>query len=224
MQKKKDDDQTKWQKFVAGIKDKLSEMQGELDEAGVKRKDMKITPEAVDAIRNVICETYPEVCEGEEPVVADLLQGIVDVLSEEIPETDVEEEMALVEGEDKQDEDDEEHKQEEEEEEEKALTILTAQVTDLAKSYNGLISDMSDVARLMEKTIDINSKQVKENDDLRGELDALKKQLNQRPRRASRSPETEVDPDSEIAKAVEARNLKDVPEYYKDIYTVSEVE
>jgi hypothetical protein len=171
-----------WQKLIAGIKDKLSEAQGELDDAGVQRKDMKITPEAVDAIRGVICETYPDVCEGDEPVVADLLQGIVDVLSEEIPETDVEEEMALVEGEDKQD-DDEEEKQDDEEEE-KAVTLLTAQVTDLAKAYNGLISDMSDVVKLVTKTLDINTKQAKENDDLRSELDAIKKQLGERPRRA----------------------------------------
>lgn len=207
-----------WQKLIAGIKDKLSEAQDKLDDAGVQRKDMKITPEAVDEIRNVICETYPEVCEGDEPVVADILQGIVDVLSEELPETDVDEEMALVEGEDKQ-EDDEEEKQEEDEEE-KAVTLLTEQVTDLAKSYNGLISDMADVVKLVDKTININTKQIKENDDLRGELDAIKKQLGERPRRASRSPETEVDPDSDIAQAVKARNLEGIPEYYKEIYEV----
>jgi hypothetical protein len=221
--KQQEDPKTSIQKLIAasGLKAVIDKLRGDLDSVGVDRKDLdtskedkdddnkEVTPEAVDVMRDAIMAAAPDL---EEEVAADILQAIVDGLSAELPESDVEEEMALEEEEDKEDE-----KQEDEDEEEKAVAVLTEQVTELAKAYDGMIGDLAEVVGLVHKAIDVNVKQVKENDDLRAELNAIKKQLGQRPTRASRATETEIDDDSDLAKTAKANKYDDVPSIFSDM-------
>jgi hypothetical protein len=221
--KQQEDPKNAIQKLIAsiGLKGVLDKLSNDLDKVGVDRKDLdtskedkddekQVTPEAVDVMRDAIMAAAPDL---EEEVAADILQAIVDGLSAELPESDVEEEMALEEEEDKEDE----KQEDDEDEEEKAVAVLAKQVTELAKGYDGMIGDLAEVVGLVHKAIDVNVKQVKENDDLRAELDAIKKQLKQRPTRASRATETEIDEDSDLAKKAKANKYDDVPAIFSDM-------
>jgi hypothetical protein len=223
--KQQEDPQTSIQKLIAasGLKAVIDKLRGDLDKVGVDRKDLdaskadedkdeekEVTPEAVDVMRDAIMAAAPDL---DEEVAADILQAIVDGLSEELPESDVEEEMALEEGEDKEDE-----KQEDDEDEDrKAFIKLAGQVTEMAKGYEENTTAIAELVGLVHKAIDVNVKQVKENDDLRAELNAIKKQLGQRPTRASRATETEVDEDSDLAKTAKANKYDDVPSIFSDM-------
>lgn len=208
--KTKDDARTMWAKIVAGIKDGLSKKQDELDNAGIERKAIELTPDIVDDLRNRLCETFPAMCEGEGEAVAEVMQVIVDALAEAQPESDVDEERVSDEENDKQDEEDEEEKSEE-------VIKLAEQVTEMGKEYLLLIKDVSEVVDVTQKVMSNVTAQTKENNDLKARMAKIEKTVGERPRRASQAPETKLDPDSKLAKDMKQRDFSDIPDAFADM-------
>jgi len=218
MTDKKENPRKKWAELVAGIKGALSKREEELDEAGIEKKAMDIMPETVDDLRNNLCTAFPAMCEGEGEAVAEVMQVIVDTLAEAQPESDVAEERA---------EDGEEDKQDEEEEEEKnsVVAALTQQVADmgkayneLGKAYNELAEDVSEVVQLTHKAFVAMDAETKSYSDFEKRMADMEKKIGERPRRASQSPETELDPESKLAESLKQRNLSDVPEPFQEMF------
>ena len=206
--KKEKAQRTKFAKLVAGLKDSISKKQDELDKAGLQRK--ALSPEIVDELREGVTAIFPD---ADEEMLLAVMQMIVDVLSEELPDSEEPEDRAV--DDDKQDE-------EEDEEEEKQVAALTEQVTQMGKAYTDLIEDVSEVIGLTHKAFDQLGAQNKSYDDLASDMAAMKKQIGERPRRASQAPETELDPKSELSKNLKARDLSDVPEGMKSMFAPSQ--
>ena len=205
--KKEKAQRTKFAKLVAGLKDSISKKQEELDKAGLQRK--ALSPEIVDELREGVTAIFPD---ADEETLLAVMQMIVDVLSEELPDSEEPEDRAV--DDDKQDED--------EDEEEKQVAALTEQVAEMGKAYTDLIENVSEVIVLTHKAFDQLGAQNKSYDDLASDMAAMKKKLGERPRRASQAPETEVDPESELSKNLKARDLSDVPEGMKAMFAPSQ--
>lgn len=186
--------------LVAGLKDQLSRKQEELDAEGVERKEL--TPEMVDAAQMQLTEALPDLSED---MLATILQVFADVMATP-GETDVEDEVGMVE--EAAMDDGEEEKQDEK------VAALMQQVADMGKAYNELIGDMSDVVRMTQKAFEQMNAETKQYNDFNARIKALEKQYADKPRRASQSPETEVDPASETAKNVKAKQVT-IPSGYE---------
>jgi len=198
--KKKEDPRNKFAALVAGLKNSLNKKQDELDEAGIERK--ALTPDVVDGLRAGLEEIIPGI---EEEAATSIMQMIVDVLSEEQPDSDVEDETAAM--------DDEDDKQNEDEEEEKEVAALVQQVTEMGKAYNDSYADMSEVVQLVMKAFERSTSETKEYDDLKQRLGKMEKQLSRKPRRASQAPETQLDPESKLAKDLAAQTIELPPAF-----------
>ncbi|MHC4648012.1 MAG: hypothetical protein ACYTBJ_21340 [Planctomycetota bacterium] len=206
------DDRNKWARIVAGkldtVRQALSKKQDELDDAGIERKAIDLTPDIVDNLRNKLCEAFPAMCEGEGEVAGDVLQVILDALAEEQPESDIEEERVA----------DEKQDEEEEEEKDSEAVALAQEVAELGKAYNHMVEDVSEVIKMMHDVVKDTQSEKKSYNDYDKRLAKIEKQFAARPRRASQAPETTLDPDSQLAKSMQERNLTDVPEAFKDMF------
>ena len=209
--KTKSKERNRWAKIIASVKDQLSKKQDELDKEGIERKAMNLTPDIVDDLRNRLCEAFPAMCEGEGEAVAEVMQVIVDALAEAQPESDVDEERATA-GDDKQDED------EDEEDKNSEIITLTRQFAEMGKAFNDLIKDVSEVVDVTAKALTSMNAETKSYSDLAKQVADIKKSLGERPRRASQSTETELDPKSKTAEDVAEKNLSDVPEAFAEIF------
>lgn len=208
--KTKDKERNKWAKIIAGVKDQLSKKQDELDEAGIERKALELTPDIVDDLRNRLCEAFPAMCEGEGEAIAEVMQVIVDALAEAQPESDIEDERVSDGKDDKQEEDEDDKNNE--------IITLTRQYADMGKEYLVLIKDVSEVVEVTRKVMEGVTVQTKENTDLKARMAKIEKTVGERPRRASQALETKLDPDSKLAKGVTQKNLIDVPEAFGDMF------
>jgi len=195
---------SKFAGIVAGLKESLSKKQDELDEAGVERKAMELSPDIIDGLQLGLSEKFPE----DEQAVVDIMQIVVDVLSSVQPETDVVEEMAM--GEDEEDKEDEKDNE--------TVAALTAQVAEMGKAYNDLITDVSEIVEITHKAFDRMNAETKSFNDMSERLAKVEKSVNDKPRRASQAPETEIDPDSEIAKSLAQRTFE-APPAFADMFT-----
>ncbi|MCK5600807.1 hypothetical protein KAR91_03000 [Candidatus Pacearchaeota archaeon] len=217
--KTKDKDRKFWAETVAGVKKLISKKQDELDKAGIQRKAIDLTPDIVDELRNRLCEAFPAMCEGEGEAVAQVMQVIVDALAEAQPESDVDEERSGQDKDDKQDED-------EEDKDGKLVTLtrqyatLTRQYAEMGKAYNDLVEDVSEVVDVTAKVMQTMSAETKSYSDFEKRLAKIEKSLGERPRRASQTSETELGPESKLAKELKDKNLdlSDVPEGFHDMY------
>lgn len=209
MTQTKEDAKTTWQRIVAGVKGTIAKAEEELDAAGIERKALDVTPELVDGLRENLCAAFPAMCEGEGEAIAEVMQVITDALAEAQPSSDVAEERAA---------DDEENPQDKEEDEkENELATLARQVTEMGKEYTETIKDMSEVVQVLHKAYQKQGAQIKAHDELGKELAAIKKQIGERPRRASQSPETKLDPDSKLATDLKQRTFTP-PAGFEDMY------
>jgi len=204
----KEKDRTFWAETVAGIKKLISKKEDDLDAAGIDKKAIDIMPETVDALRNNLCEAFPAMCEGEGEAVSEVMQVIVDTMAEAQPATDVEEEAADSEEEDK-----------DEDEKDSEVVELAQRVTEMGKAYNELIEGVSDVIKVVHKALEVSAADKKSYTDYGKELAEIKKMMGERPRRASQAPETELDPDSELAKSLKNRDMSDIPDAFADMFT-----
>ena len=118
-------------------------------------------------------------------------------------------------------------KQDEEEEEEinSVVAALTQQVADmgkayneLGKAYNELAEDVSEVVQLTHKAFVAMDAETKSYSDFEKRMADMEKKIGERPRRASQSPETELDPESKLAESLKQRNLSDVPEPFQEMF------
>jgi len=209
--KTKDKERNRWAKIIASVKDQISKKQDELDEAGIQRKALELTPDIVDDLRNRLCEAFPAMCEGEGEAVAEVMQVIVDALAEAQPESDVATERAS---------DEEEKQDEDEEEKDDKLVTLTRQYAEMGQAYNDLIEDVSEVVDVTAKALQSMNAETKSYSDFEKRLAKIEKSLGERPRRASRAPETKLDPDSKLGKTIRDKNidLSDIPEGFQDMY------
>jgi HSP90 family molecular chaperone len=207
--KKEKAQRTKFAKLVAGLKDSISKKQTELDAAGLQRK--ALSPEIVDELREGVTAIFPD---ADEEMLLAVMQMIVDVLSEELPDSEEPDDRPA------DDEQSEHEDDEDDEEEKKQVAALTEQITEMGKEYNLLIKDVSEVVQLTHKAFDQLSAQNKSYDGLASDMAAMKKKLGERPRRASQATETELDPESKLAKDLknQQQDLSDVPEAFKDMY------
>jgi len=189
--------------LVASLKDQLSKKQQELDAEGVERKDL--TPEMIDAAQTQLTEALPDLSEE---ALAAILQIFADVAS--MPgATDVPEEAGMT----QTSELDTQDAKEEDKDNEK-VAALVEQVATMGKAYNDLIGDMSDVVRMTQKAFEQMNAETKQYKDFDARIKAIEKQYADKPRRASQSPETEVDPASDMAKTVKTKQVV-VPKGYE---------
>jgi DNA repair ATPase RecN len=185
--------------WLAKLRGTLSKAEQKLDEAGVEKKEL--TEESIADLRLTLAELVPS---ADEETIDAIIQAVADVV---IVPDEVEEEIVEAARDERED------KQESEE-----IKALTEQVTALASDYSGVYSDMRAVMNIATKAIEGTLKQTKDTDNLAARMAKLEKDIAARPRRASQSPETEVEPDSEMAKNVQERNLADVPEPFHRIF------
>jgi hypothetical protein len=207
--KKQKAQRTKFAKLVAGLKESISKKQTELDAAGLQRK--ALSPEIVDELREGVTAIFPD---ADEEMLLAVMQMIVDVLSEELPDSEEPEDRAMDDDDDKQ----------EDEEEEKQIAALTEQVVQMGKDNNELIKDVSEVVQLTHKVFDQLSVEHKSVTEFEKRMAAMEKKIGERPRRASQATETELDPESKLAKDLKNKqqDLSDVPEGMKSMFAPSQ--
>ncbi len=208
--KKEKAQRTKFAKLVAGLKDSISKKQNELDKAGLQRK--ALSPEIVDELREGVTAIFPD---ADEEMLLAVMQMIVDVLSEELPDSEEPDDRAMDDDDDREDEDDEDKKQ---------VAALTEQVIQMGKSNNELIADVSEVIELTHKAFGQLSVEHKSVTEFEKRMAAMEKKIGERPRRASQATETELDPESKLAKDLKNKqqDLSDVPEGMKAMFAPQE--
>lgn len=198
-------------KLLSGARSAISKKQAELDAAGLQRK--ALSPEIVDELREGVTAIFPD---ADEEMLLAVMQMIVDVLSEELPDSEEPEDRAM---------DDEDDKQEDEDEdEEKQVAALTEQVAQMGKAYNDFIKDASEVLQMNIDSHKAMSDERKSYTDFEKRMAVMEKKIGGRSRRASQASETELDPESKLAKDLKNKqqDLSDVPEAFKDMYSPSQ--
>ncbi len=198
----------KFAKLLAEAKSAISKKQQELDKAGIQRK--ALSPEIVDELREGVTAIFPD---ADEEMLLSVMQMIVDVLSEELPDSEEPEDRAM----DDEDED-------RDEEEKKQVAALTEQVAQMGKAYNDIIKDASEVLQMNIDSHKAMSAERKSYTDFEKRMAVMEKKIGGRSRRASQATETELDPESELAKSLKNKtnDLSDVPEGMKAMFAPQE--
>jgi hypothetical protein len=192
---------TKW---LEGVRKAVNGAEQELDNAGVERK--QLDEEGMETLRTELGEMLPGV-EAEQ--IDAVIQKVADAVI--IPE-DVEEEIV------------EAAMEEEEKEKSEEVVELGKQVTQLAKDYSGVYSDIGvitestiELIKQMQLVAETLNTRTKAYGDLEERMKTLEKDVSSKPRRASQSPETEVDENSDIAKQMKQRTFEP-PAIYADMF------
>lgn len=193
---------------AAGLRGKANEREAKLTAAGLEHKAAKPQGEAnkglIDAMRAKVETFVGQLMSSAPDGLVDGIMAIVTQSAMETPalsepvieETPVEE---MAEGEEiiVEDEDEEEELEADvlEDEEEKALAQKATGLFDsLITSQEGLVTDMGTITKAVEELKPLLAL-VAQVDTLTKEVSALKRQLSNRPRIASRASETEIETD-----------------------------